>query len=322
MIVYLFSTAKGIEKNFGALKKSKKYELVVQPPSGMKKTVSKAPKGSMVYLDISTMAKADAAQAMKYLAKQDACRYGIIDAKGTAGDIAGLFHDGASDYLDAALLKKGLQPKRIERIEKFKTVEGADQAAATARRNYTPSGRDWKGVQQGKEYTFCFMLVDLDNKNELKAGGPEQFAAITTAFKNYIEQAMAPFSGRIWIWMDFGGLILFPFDGKKCDAIEAGVRLMVNRMLMSAELINLDINLSYRIAMHIGNTVYKAKGQTGTIISDSINSVFHLGQKYAEPGGFYLTDEILLFTPAGLMNQFVPAGEFEGRNILRMKRLL
>lgn len=322
MIVYLFSTAKGIEKNFEALKKSKKYELVIQPPSGMKKTVSKAPKGSMVYLDISTMAKADAAQAMKYLAKQDTCRYGIIDAKGTAGDIAGLFHDGASDYLDAALLKKGLQPKRIERIEKFKAVEGADQAAATARRNYTPSGRDWKGVQQGKEYTFCFMLVDLDNKNELKAGGPEQFAAITTAFKNYIEQAMAPFNGRIWIWMDFGGLILFPFDGKKCDAIEAGVRLMVNRMLMSAELINLDINLSYRIAMHIGNTVYKAKGQTGTIISDSINSVFHLGQKYAEPGGFYLTDEILLFTPAGLMNQFVPAGEFEGRNILRMKRLL
>lgn len=322
MIVYLFSTAKGIEKNFEALKKSKKYELVVQPPSGMKKTVSKAPKGSMVYLDISTMAKADAAQAMKYLAKQDACRYGIIDAKGTAGDIAGLFHDGASDYLDAALLKKGLQSKRIERIEKFKAVEGADQAAATARRNYTPSGKDWKGVQQGKEYTFCFMLVDLDNKNDLKAGGPEQFAAITTAFKNYIEQAVAPFSGRIWIWMDFGGLILFPFDGKKCDAIEAGVRLMVNRMLMSAELINLDINLSYRIAMHIGNTVYKAKGQTGTIISDSINSVFHLGQKYAEPGGFYLTDEILLFTPAGLMNQFVPAGEFEGRNILRMKRLL
>ncbi len=322
MIVYLFSTAKGIEKNFEALKKSKKYELVVQPPSGMKKTVSKAPKGSVVYLDISTMAKADAAQAMKYLAKQDACRYGIIDAKGTAGDIAGLFHDGASDYLDAALLKKGLQPKRIERIEKFKAVEGADQAAATARRNYTPSGKDWKGVQQGKEYTFCFMLVDLDNRNDLKAGGPEQFTAITTAFKNYIEQAVAPFSGRIWIWMDFGGLILFPFDGKKCDAIEAGVRLMVNRMLMSAELINLDINLSYRIAMHIGNTVYKAKGQTGTIISDSINSVFHLGQKYAEPGGFYLTDEILLFTPAGLMNQFVPAGEFEGRNILRMKRLL
>ncbi|MBN2080480.1 MAG: hypothetical protein JW838_16030 [Spirochaetes bacterium] len=322
MIVYVFSTAKAIEKNFEALKKSKKFELVVLPPSGMKKTVQKAPKGSMVYLDISSLGKAEVEQALKFLSKQEGCRYGIIDAKGAAGDIAEIFHDGASDYLGAALLKKGLQPKRIERIEKFKAIEGADQAVAAARRNYTPSGKDWKSVQQGKEYTFCFMLVDLDNKNELKAGGPEQFAAITTAFKNYIEQVVAPFGGRIWIWMDFGGLILFPFDGKKCDAIEAGFRLMVNRMLMSAEFIHLDINLSYRIAMHIGNTVYKAKGQTGTIISDSINSVFHLGQKYAEPGGFYLTDEIFLFTPAGLMNQFVPAGEYEGRNILRMKRLL
>ncbi|TFH41634.1 MAG: hypothetical protein E4G96_05110 [Chrysiogenales bacterium] len=321
MIVHIFSTAKGIEKNFDAVRKSKKYDILVSPPSGIKTILKKAPIGSMVYLDISSLAKTEAAQALKLLAKQDSCRYGIIDPRGSAVDVAELFHNGASDYIGATLLKKGVQPKRLEAIAKFKAMESTDETQPAVKKKYTPSGKDWKGIIQGKEYTFCFMFVELDNKNELKGGGPEQFGRISSSFRSYLENIVTPFSGKIWMWMDFGGLILFPFDGKKCDAIEAAFRLMINRMLMSAELIHLDINLSYRIAMHIGNTVYKAKGNTGTIISDSINSVFHLGQKYAEPGGFYLTDEIFRFAPGGLMNHFVPAGKFEGRNIFRMKRL-
>jgi len=94
---------------------------------------------------------------------------------------------------------------------------------------------------------------------------------------------------------------------------------MLDRNIISAEDIGFNIPLSYRISLHIGNTVYKNRGDTGHIVSDTINSVFHIGQKYAGPGGFYVTQEIFPFIPKGLDAYFIPAGVFEGREIRRMR---
>jgi hypothetical protein len=322
MKILIFSNTKNIEKSFAGLTKDKGNVIQVAPAAQLKKTAKKIETGSLVYADLSSFGKAEVPLALKLLAKLEGSSYAVIDPKGAVTDVAGLFRAGAADYLTAPLLKKGVPLKRLEEIMKFKNIEAPNEKLKALTKNYIPSGSDWKKIQTGKEYTFCFMLVELDNKSDLKSTGPEQFSRITSAFRQYIEGAVTPLNGRIWIWMDFGGLVLFPFDGKKCDAIESAFRLMLDRKLMSATVVQLDINLEYRIAVHIGNTVYKSKGETGNIISDSINSVFHLGQKYAEEGCFYITDDAFLFTPAGLMNMFVPAGTYEGRNILRMRKML
>ena len=321
MEIHIFSNSKTIEKVFTGVKKAKDIGLVYKPASQLKKSAKTAPKNSLVYADISSFPKAEAAQALKFLLKLEDRLTGIIDPKGSIADVAGLFHDGAADYLGSDCMKNGLTTKRLARILEYKKVE-KDESAELAKKKYISSGSDWKSVRVGQEYTFCFMLVELENKSELKSLSPEDFGRITGAFRTYLEDTVAPLHGKIWMWMDFGGLILFPFDGKKIKAIEAAFRLMISRKLMSAEIVHLDMSLSFRIAMHIGNTVYKTRGDTGTIISDSINSVFHLGQKFAEPGGFYLTNDIFIYTPAGIMNLFVPAGDYEGRSILRMKRIL
>lgn len=323
MNIFIYSDIKNIANVFAGIAKSKNHILKIAPASQFKKDIKNIPAKSLIYADISSFKQTEVPQILKMLAKLDTCRYAIIDPKDSIADIAQLFHNNASDYIGPALLKAGISQKRLDQVCAFKKFEGEDDAFEMIKKDYIISGNDWKNIKVGQEYTFFFMFVELDNKEELKTMGPEQFNRITGAFHQYLEEAIAPIKGKIWIWMDFGGLILFPFDGKKrCDAIEAAFRLMINRQLMSAEIIMLDINLSYRIAMHIGNTEYKTKGETGTIISDSINSVFHLGQKYSEPGGFYLTNDIFLFTPGGLMNYFVPAGEYEGRHILRMKRIV
>jgi hypothetical protein len=322
MKIYLFSKTKNIEKSFAAPVKAGKYALQVSPPADMKKGLKDAPGGSVIYVDLSSFAKAELPQALKLLGKLEGSLYGIIDPKGTVDDVAGLFHDGAADYIGAAQMKKGLQKNRIERILKFKNYDLPDEKKKALKKNYILSGSDWKNVREGQEYTFCFLFIELDNKSGLKAAGPEQFTRLTTAFRQYVEEKVTPYMGRLWMWMDYGGLVIFPFDGGASGAVEAALRLMINRVLMSAELIHLDIALSYRVAMHIGNSEYKGKGETGTIIADSINSVFHLGQKFAEPGRFYVTDEMFLLMPSGMMNYFVPAGEYEGRNILRMKQFV
>jgi hypothetical protein len=322
MKIIIFSNTKNIEKSFAGLVKNKSNLLQVSPAAELKKTIKKIPGGSLVYADISSFSTAEAPQALKLLAKLEESSYAVIDPKGSVTDIAELFHNGAADYINAPLLKKGIPMKRLDEIMKFKKIKAPDEKLKALKKDYILSGNDWKKIQVGKEYTFCFLLVELDNKSELKGTGPEQFNRITTAFRQYIEGMVAPVNGKIWMWMDFGGLVLFPFDGKKCDAIETAFRIMINRKLMSAVMVQLDINLTYRIALHVGNTIYKTKGETGTIISDSINSVFHLGQKYTEQGCFYMTEEAFIMTPAGLMNMFVPAGKYEGRNILRMRKIL
>jgi hypothetical protein len=97
------------------------------------------------------------------------------------------------------------------------------------------------------------------------------------------------------------------------------LRLMLARKIFSVEEIGLDLIFSYRIAFHIGNTVYKRKGNTGTIVSKSINTIFHLGQKYLYEGQFYITEEALRFMPEGLKKTFTRVGNYEGHDILRMK---
>ncbi len=322
MKIVVFSSTKNIEKSFAGAVKGKKHILQVSPASDLKKIAKSVPGGSLIYADVSSYKKTEVPQVIKLLAKLEGPLFGIIDPKGSIGDIADLFHNGASDYLGAALLKKGVDQKRLDQIIKFKHFEMADEKLKVIKKDYIISGNDWKNIKQGQEYTFYFLFVELDNKNALKGLAPEQMSDITNTFRKYIEDTVAPMNGRIWMWMHFGGLILFPFDGKKCNIIEAALRLMVNRKLMSAETIQLDINLSFRIAMHVGNTVYKSKGDTGEIVSDSINSVFHLGQKYTEPSSFFLTDDLFMLLPSRLMNYYVPAGEYEGRNIFRMKRIM
>ena len=106
-----------------------------------------------------------------------------------------------------------------------------------------------------------------------------------------------------------------------CAANQIPFRMMLERNIISAEDIGFNTLLSYRIVLHICNTIYRKRGDTGDIVSDSINSIFHLGQKYAEPGNFYATQDVFSFIPKGLSDYFVPAGIYEGRKIMQMRTI-
>ena len=70
--------------------------------------------------------------------------------------------------------------------------------------------------------------------------------------------------------------------------------------------------------MMIGNLTY-ARENVGSVVSDSLNSIFHLGRDFAQRGHFYATDEVLRFGHPALKDYFLDAGHFEGRRILRMR---
>ena len=324
MRIAVFSDDDAVRSAFSEVMNASSDSILIRPAGEYKSFLKKCPRDTFVYIDVSTLSDAGRNQLTSLFKKYYDICYGILDPGGVIEDVAELFHAGCSDYMGSEILKKRISAKRIKRCADFcapRLNTTATDSDRVRRSCYLLSGNNWDAVKSGHEYTFCFMFIELDHQREFKKAFGEAYQKkVVNSFRSFVESAVTPDGGRIWIWMEFGGLILFPFDGKRCPAILTAFRLMLARKTtIRAEYPQLSLLPTYRIALHLGNTVYKSRGETGTIVSDSINSIFHLGQRYTEPGNLYLTKEVLEFAPSGLEKMFLPAGTYEDREILRMR---
>lgn len=316
MKLYIYSKTKAVKDFFNSIKLKKNEIIEIKKPENLFEDLKKIHPAEMVYCDVSSYDEKELKKILKALEVQK--KYGIIDPRSQLNDIATLFYSNASDYIGKNLLKEGFTAQRLRTAYDYKILDEKDTIVVPE--DFILTGKDWKDIKSGKEYTFCLMFVELDDLRELKKQtGASIISEIVDDFHNFLARAVANHNGKIWMWMDFGGLILLPFDGKNCDVIMSCIKLIMNRKMLNAEYFGYDIELRYRIALHIGNTLYKKRGETGTIVSDSINSIFHLGQQYAMPGNFYMTEYVTQFIPTGLNLLFVHDGEFEGREIYRMR---
>ncbi len=322
MKIAVFSDGRTAKQFFSNTEGLKAHSLEYHACRDLKKICKTLPGGTFVYYDISGVEADELKNAIRYLERLERIQYGIIDPKGTCSDIADLFHRGASDYVGKLLVSEKLNEKRLDRAVWFGTgnqKRGAPEEEQ-ARPDYILSGNDWKNVKVGSEYTFIIMFVEIDGFRVLKKQySRDQLDTLLTRFSDYLSYATESNRGRIWMSAEPAFLLLFPFNGKRCSPLLTCVRLMLDRNIISAEDIGFNVLLSYRIALHIGNTVYRKRGNTGDIVSDTINSVFHLGQKYAESGGLYVTEEVFPFIPKGLEEYFPSAGVYEGREIRRIR---
>ncbi len=324
MNIEIFSANAGIETCFKAVAKSRDYTYTIayHPPEKFKKIINTIEQGTIVYVDIAGFSLKERKTVLNTLSRKNDFSYGIIDTGTEVDDITGLFYNNAVDYIGEKQFNEGISLKRMKEtvafIEKLSGIK-YEKTGKERESGITLSGRDWKSIRNGKEYTFCFIFIELDNQDELKLKySSNKLKEFTRAFHDDIMEYVSPVQGRIWIWSDFGGIILVPFDGKSCETIVTCFKLILNRNIISVDDYNYNRILSYRIALHIDNTVYKPRGETGDIVSDSINTVFHLGHQFAEPGSLVLTEKMFEFIPEGLEDYFVDYGEFEGWQIKTM----
>ncbi|HUZ17069.1 MAG TPA: hypothetical protein VMV68_01705 [Spirochaetia bacterium] len=332
MEVIVLSDGKAPKRCFDQVAKQNGYEVVFLPVSEYRNVARKLAKRTAVYLDISSLPESERTRAINSLLKSRHSMLGVIDPKTAIDDVAELIHRGAFDYLGPKLVREGVQPKRLHRmlelvaarkepVREVRPAKKSEEAPKPSRASYSIAAGGWPGVVAGREYTFCMMFFELDlNEDWRKKAGKAHLDRVTAALEAYMQKTVAPLGGRLWIWESYGGLVLFPFDGKSCDAVLASYRMILNRTIISAEEYDFDTLLSYRIALHIGNTLFRPRGSTGTIISDTVNFIFHLGHQFAEPGGFYLTSAVYPFVPKGLEGSFAETGTFEGVKCYRMKR--
>jgi hypothetical protein len=182
-----------------------------------------------------------------------------------------------------------------------------------------PVTRGWQDIKLGKKYTFEIMFIELDEREEMeKRYGSKNLHAALQVFRKYIERNVNAYRGKIWIWSRYGGIILFPFGVNESSSVICAFRMVMYKFLHDAEESHFPNFISFRIAAHIGSLVYQEKNK-GEVVSDSLNSVFHLGQEFTEPGNCSLTEEIFRYAPEVIKSYFKQAGSFEGRTIYKMR---
>jgi hypothetical protein len=320
MDLYIFSNNEDIKKYFI----SDEFTIIVIPIADLKKKIKKQPILNMLYIDISSLDNDGVDKLVKYLAKSNQLCFGIIDPNNMMTNVAALFHNGISDYITSRELKNGINKKRIDAAIKFKGFDQKLESLYIVKpENLIPVKGGWSRIKANTEYTFCIMYIMLDQNDGVGKKAVDTFHnTLNDRFKAFLDGELKKINGKIWRWDNNQGLILFPYDGERCDAILACFKFMRDRVFVSIEHCNSSSLLSYTIILHLGNLKYQQRGKTGTTISDSINFIYHASETFTKNGNFYITDSLYDKIPVGIRDLFIPAGFFEGRELKRMKRVL
>jgi hypothetical protein len=330
-MIYIFTKKEASLKNVFPSKGVSFVDLQSQP--SFKST-------DISYIDISSVPEAELKKTM--IQFRSTCRdthWGIIDPKGIVKDIAALFFEGACDYIGSGVLKdsKGVEPKRFKSILEWHKIvpsadvsDGNDKSASGT--GFIHSGKKlpgassfpgWKKMTTGKIMPFYLLYCSLQGKIALDTRlNDKTLNIIHQRLLSLLSEYMEAGDGLLWMNTGRDCLFLFPPRAKCAEAaIKACIRIIVSAPLFVLETFGVTIPANFIFAMHYGTVTYKPPGKTGTVVSDAVNSIFHLGAKKSEPGRLTISGELPdVSIPASLQDLFVPAGEYEGRKIWHTKK--
>ncbi|MCL2411768.1 MAG: hypothetical protein FWC97_09025 [Treponema sp.] len=294
----------------------------------------------LFYIDVSTLSPADVKKTLTKIKKSlNNSDWGIIDPKGSIKDPACFFFDGASDYIGPALLKsvEKIEIKRIkqaiswrkEMAPEVKTKNSETKPASNViNKNgikFPPANifPGWKNISSGKTMPFFLLYCSLQGDASLETRFDKN--AHSQIQKRFVNTLNRYFENSEAIkWMDSGKDCLYLIPPKaKCveTIIEACIRMTINAPMITIETLGVTVPVNFVFTLHYGQLSYKAPGKTGTVVSDAVNAVFHMGSKKAEAGRVTVSGEIPDGSiPKSLEDCFVYAGTYEGRKIWHTKK--
>jgi hypothetical protein len=294
--------------------------------SSLRQSLPSLAEADLVYMDFRGLSDRERGKALAAVVKNPQVCFGVLDPAGTVKDIAALFHAGAVDYIGKKLTLAAFTAKRIAAVARYAGDGSSGKDRAVMGNGQVPEAvfvsDGWHEIVPGKEHRFAFLFVEADDAEELKKWHePVNLVNAMETFRVFIERVAQQHGGRLWMWGRFGGLALFPLNNSTSAAPLCGLRILLSRVFYDIDESLLPGPVSFHMALSVGTTVYQ-KRDTGRIVSDAVNSIFHLGRKYAQPGQFLMTAEASELAPPELRVHLVPAGSFEGRRIVRMLRPL
>jgi len=241
---------------------------------------------TLIYLDRSTLSEEETTSLLRFLGRKRSIYWGLIDPQNQTRDVGALFQQGGIDYAGSSVIQDGISLKRLKGVQRYlqeyrKVIidNPPNKEQAAIQNGLIPVKQGWREIVPGKENSFFLMYVELDGRSEMeKKYGASNLAVALNSFRDYVESSLQPYGGRLWIWSRFGGIVLFPFSPDSNDFIYSVFRMRLFKELYDVEGSLFPNFLSLRIVLHAGKLVY-VKENTGQIISDTLNSLFHLVQK-------------------------------------------
>ncbi|HOX33070.1 MAG TPA: hypothetical protein PLB91_12120 [Spirochaetales bacterium] len=294
-------------------------ELELLAYASFLKTYKKKAPGAFVYLDAGAEPDAGrlADQGAK-LASLALCAWGVVDRGGAIADPAILFFAGARDYIGKSLAREGLPPGRLGRAL---ASAGLAPAAAPSPDSAASAFPGWGALSPGDQVQVRFCYAAVGNQRELlERIGEKRLHKLKEDFAAFLEPWAKECGGIEWIRDQSGSLLLFPPKDEGMNPVLAAFRLLLDRALVGYEVFRLETPLSFRFAFHSGVTMWRPPGSTGTVVSDDVNFIFHLGTKAAADGAIVASEEAERSVPPFLRDLFSPAGDFEGRRLSASKR--
>jgi hypothetical protein len=294
-------------------------------------------KGDVLYLDISGMEQGALGKSLRVL-KKAAAPWGIMDPRGNAADPAEFFFSGASDYIGPKVLKEGLKEKRLAAALTWKIpggqkknpdeggMAGAGEGLPLLRGPRLPQSKfpGWSSVKAGTTTSFFFLFVSVEGgKGDLRGAlGEAAFTGLRNRLRLFLQRRFEPSGALLWMETESNTLLLIPPRAPLIrEAVVSSLKILMAAPAIGFEILGLSFPARFTFALHYGKTVYHGPGKTGTVVSDAVNFIFHLGTKRAEPGRLTVSGETPSeVLPEGLEDTFVRAGEFEGRSLVHSRR--
>jgi len=293
----------------------------------------KAVPGDLSYIDVADMDTDARRKAILSLRRRSGdAAWGIVDPQAAMDDPAMLFFDGASDYIGPGAFEGGITKSRVKAVLAFAALQCALNAIADSRADAVPepsvpehreSFPGWRSIKPGTVYPFYFLYVAVSSQTSLKVLlGEAGYAAFRDRLRAFLQQALAESDLILWMETDTNSLYLIPPQVSSVKAaVIACLRILVGTPLVGYEKFGLPFPVEFNFALHRGQSEYAPPGKTGTIVSDAVNFIFHLGSKRSESGRITLSDAAAAEAiPEQFSDVFTSTGTYEGRALVCSKR--
>jgi len=234
--------------------------------------------------------------------------------------------DKDMSYIDITGLKGPDLEKILAIIKKsFKDTPKKESSIIKTGVKFPPANvfPGWKKMTSGKTMPFYLLYCSIHGKSSLDSRFEEKtIAKVHKRLLNFLSNIFDESDGQLWMNSGKDCLFLFPPKAKSAEAvIEACIRMIICAPLITMETLAITVPVNFNFALHYGTISYKPPGKTGTVVSDAVNAIFHLGAKKAETGRLTVSGDIPDGSiPKSLEDCFVYAGVYEDRKIWHTRK--
>lgn len=164
---------------------------------------------------------------------------------------------------------------------------------------------DWGVLENNKEYSFCFVSVDIVKNSKItRENNPWIIKETYKTFYNFINEKILARNGRIWLWEGDGGLISFFGDDAINKAVFATLDFYLSLPVFNAVFNKINRVIIPRIAIHYGKAEYK--NNINSIQSEDIDFTKEIEKKFALAGEIIISNVVFISLNSNLKILFKP----------------